>query len=128
MEAQALVMDHKKEGALAVIAKEREPRSTRKKRAPNILEQLIAGCDAERVAVQFVDGRVLEGALLFNPIKRCGKLINVDQEFSLDFDPIEVKEIKVLVARLPTAPVDRVEARPERENRLIEAGDEGDED
>ncbi len=113
---------------MAVIAKEREPRSTRKKRAPNILEQLITGCDAERVAVQFVDGRVLEGALLFNPIKRCGKLINVDQEFSLDFDPIEVKEIKVLIARLPTAPVERVEPRPERESKFVEAEEEGDDD
>lgn len=113
---------------MAVIAKERESRSSRKKRVPNILEQLISGCDAERVAVQFVDGRVLEGALLFNPIKRSGKLINVDQEFSLDFDPLEVKEIKVLVARLPTAPIERVEPRPEREPKFVEADDSDDDD
>jgi hypothetical protein len=119
----------KKEAALAVIAKERESRS-RKKRAPNILEQLISGCDAERVAVQFIDGRVLEGALLYNPIKRSGKLINVDQEFSLDFDPIEVKDIKVLVARLPTAPIERVEPRTERDTpRPVEpTEDDGDDD
>jgi hypothetical protein len=114
---------------LAVIAKERQPRSTRKKRAPNILEQLIAGCDAERVAVQFVDGRVLDGALLFNPIKRSGKLINVDQEFSLDFDPLEVKEIKVLVARLPTAPLERADPRPDREPKFVESdSDDGDDE
>jgi hypothetical protein len=119
-----------KEDSLAVFARERESRSSRRKRSPSILEQLIAGCDAERVAVQFVDGRVLEGALLFNPIKRSGKLINVDQEFSLDFDPIEVKEIKVLVARLPTAPTERGEARPEREpSRSHDASDDdGDDD
>ena len=113
---------------MAVFAKERESRSSRKKRAPNILEQLVAGCDAERVAVQFVDGRVLEGALLFNPIKRSGKLINVDQEFSLDFDPLEVKEIKITVARLPTAPVERVEARPERDPGFVEGAADGDDD
>lgn len=113
---------------MAVIAKEREPRTSRRKRTPNILEQLVAGCDAERVAVQFIDGRVLEGALLFNPIKRSGKLINVDQEFSLDFDPLEVKEIKILVARLPTVSLERVEPRPEREPKFIEASEEPEDD
>ncbi len=114
---------------MAVTAKERESRTSRKKRTPNILEQLVAGCDAERVAVQFVDGRTLEGALLFNPIKRSGKLINVEQEFSLDFDPIEVKEIKILLARAPAAPVERVEPRPEREPKFTESSeDESDDD
>lgn len=109
---------------MAVTAKERESRTSRRKRSPSILEQLVAGCDAERVAVQFVDGRTLEGALLFNPIKRSGKLINVEQEFSLDFDPIEVKEIKILLARAPTAPVERVEPRPEREPKFVEPVEE----
>ncbi len=113
---------------MAVTAKERETRTSRKKRSPNILEQLVAGCDADRVAVQFVDGRTLEGALLFNPIKRSGKLINVEQEFSLDFDPLEVKEIKIVVARLPSAPVDRVEARPEREPKYVEPVEDADDD
>jgi len=88
---------------LALVAKERENRSTRRRRSPSVLEQLITGCDAERVAVHFVDGRLLEGALLFNPIKRSGKLINVELEFSVDFEPLEVKEIRVLEARLPGA-------------------------
>ena len=97
---------------MALVAKERENRSTRRKRAPTVLEQLITGCDAERVAVHFVDGRLLEGALLFNPIKRSGKLINVELEFSVDFEPLEVKEIRVLEARLPTVSTsDRPELR-----------------
>jgi hypothetical protein len=97
---------------LALVAKERENRSSRRRRSPSVLEQLITGCDAERVAVHFVDGRLLEGALLFNPIKRSGKLINVELEFSVDFEPLEVKEIRVLEARIPVAgSAERVELR-----------------
>ena len=97
---------------MALVAKERENRSSRRKRAPSVLEQLITGCEAERVAVHFVDGRLLEGALLFNPIKRSGKLINVELEFSVDFEPLEVKEIRVLEARLRSnQPLERVELR-----------------
>jgi hypothetical protein len=101
---------------LALVAKERENRSSRRKRAPTVLEQLITGCEAERVAVHFVDGRLLEGALLFNPIKRSGKLINVELEFSVDFEPLEVKEIKILEARLRTA---QVLERPELRNPSV---------
>ena len=97
---------------MALVAKERENRSARRKRAPTVLEQLITGCDAEKVAVVFTDGRLLEGALLFNPIKRSGKLINVELEFSVDFEPPDVKEIKILQARSPSAsPADRIEIR-----------------
>jgi hypothetical protein len=111
LEAQVLV-GIRKEGDLALVAKERENRSSRRKRAPTVLEQLITGCEAERVAVHFVDGRLLEGALLFNPIKRSGKLINVELEFSVDFEPLEVKEIRILEARLrSTQAMDRVEIR-----------------
>jgi len=70
-----------------------------KKRTPTVLEQLVSGTQAERVAVLFVDGTKREGALLYNAIKRSGKLINVDEEFSLDFDTHEVKTIKVLRPR-----------------------------
>ena len=81
---------------MATTAKDRRRR--RKKRQPTVLEQLISGCDAERVGVHFVDGRVLEGALLYNAVKQSGKLINVEEEFSLDFETGEVKEIRVLKA------------------------------
>ena len=70
-----------------------------KKRTPTVLEQLVAGTQAERVAVLFFDGTKREGALLYNAIKRSGKLINVDEEFSLDFDTHEVKTIKILKPR-----------------------------
>ena len=84
------------------MATAKETRRRRgKKRTPTVLEQLLAGCEAERVAVHFLDGTVKEGALLYNAIKRSGKLINVDEEFSLDFDTHEVRCIKVLVTRDP---------------------------
>jgi hypothetical protein len=90
---------------------------------------LITGCEAERVAVHFVDGRLLEGALLFNPIKRSGKLINVELEFSVDFEPLEVKEIKILETRLRSAPVlERAEVRGAAvAPTAIEESDEDDE-
>lgn len=113
---------------MALVAKERENRSSRRKRAPTVLEQLITGCEAERVAVHFVDGRLLEGALLFNPIKRSGKLINVELEFSVDFEPLEVKEIKILEARLRTAQaLERAELRnPAVAPSTVEESDEDD--
>lgn len=83
---------------MATTAAAKEKRR-RKRRSPTVLEQLIAGCDAERVSVHFTDGEVKEGALLYNAIKRSGKLINIDEEFSLDFDTQDVKTIKILQAR-----------------------------
>lgn len=77
----------------------RDLKRRRRQRKATVLEQLIAGCAAEKVAVHFVDGRSLEGALLYNPIKHSGKLINVDQEFSLDFHTNDVRLIKVLIGR-----------------------------
>ena len=82
--------------AATAMAKDRR---SRRKRVPTVLEQLITGCQAERVSVQFLDGKTLEGALLFNAIKRSGKLINIDSEFSIDFECEQVKQIKVLRER-----------------------------
>ena len=113
---------------MAVTAKERGSRSTKRKRSASVLEQLVAGCEAERVAIHFLDGRLLEGALLFNPIKRSGKLINVEQEFSLDFEPLEVKEIKVLQNRQPSAPPERPESKPGRESRGYGLDEDPDDD
>lgn len=110
---------------MAVTARERASRTSRRKRSPTVLEQLVAACDAERVAVQFLDGRLLEGALLFNPIKRSGKLINVEQEFSLDFEPLEVKEIKVLQSRMPTVSVEPIILR---DSHSVVVEDDGDDD
>ncbi len=82
---------------MATTAKETKRR--RRKRTPTVLEQLVSGCEAERVSVHFVDGVIREGALLYNAIKQSGKLINIDEEFSVDFEPREVREIRVLKAR-----------------------------
>ncbi|MFO0980369.1 MAG: hypothetical protein U1E76_01275 [Planctomycetota bacterium] len=47
------------------------------------------------MALEFRDGRVLHGAILFNDIKKCGKLINVDEEISVDFDAAQIKAVKI---------------------------------
>jgi hypothetical protein len=123
-----LLVSPGKEDVLGVTAKERTRRTSRRKRTTSVLEQLIAGCDAERVAVQFLDGRLLEGALLFNPIKRSGKLINVEQEFSLDFEPLEVKEIRVLQSRTSIAPMDRLPPVLERPVPALAVEDDSDDE
>jgi hypothetical protein len=37
---------------------------------------------------------VLNGSLIFNPFKGTGRLINIDQEMSLDFAVDQLREVK----------------------------------
>jgi hypothetical protein len=60
-----------------------------------ILQDLRKAAKAERVALEFRDGRVLHGAILFNDIKKCGKLINVEDEISVDFDAAQIRAVKL---------------------------------
>lgn len=50
-----------------------------------ILTALRDATRLERVNVQFRDGRTVAGAVLFNESKGVGKVINVDEEISVDF-------------------------------------------
>jgi hypothetical protein len=60
-----------------------------------ILQDLRKAARADRVALEFRDGRVLQGAILFNDIKKCGKLINIEEEFSVDFDAAQIKAVRI---------------------------------
>ena len=42
----------------------------------------------------FVFGRVMRGALVFNQFKGTGRLINVDDEISTDFRADELRDLK----------------------------------
>ena len=56
---------------------------------------LLLGCrTADKVTLYFRDGRVLNGALIFNQFKGTGRLINIDQEVSVDFAVDELRDIK----------------------------------
>ena len=42
----------------------------------------------------FKDGRIMRGALVFNQFKGTGRLINVDDEVSIDFRVDELRDLK----------------------------------
>jgi hypothetical protein len=44
--------------------------------------------------MHFKDGRGLHGALVFNQFKGTGRLINVDQELSVDFSVDEIRDLR----------------------------------
>ena len=50
-----------------------------------LYDQLLGARTADKVTLYFKDGRVLNGALIFNQFKGTGRLINIDQELSVDF-------------------------------------------
>ena len=71
--------------------------STRKSRGVDperIYDMLLGARLAEVCTLHFKDGRVLRGALVFNQSKGTGRLINVDEELSVDFAVGELRDVK----------------------------------
>jgi hypothetical protein len=50
---------------------------------------------ADLATVHFKDGRVVLGALIFNPFKGTGRIINIDQELSIDFAIDDIRDLKM---------------------------------
>ncbi len=72
--------------------------STRKNRAldPERIYDLLLGARTAAVCtLHFKDGRVLRGALVFNQFKGTGRIINIDEESSVDFAVDELRDIKL---------------------------------
>jgi hypothetical protein len=61
----------------------------------SLLQSLKKAARADKVCLHFNDGTIVEGAILFNEIKKCGKIINIEDEISLDFDIEEVTKVKL---------------------------------
>ena len=59
-----------------------------------LYDLLLGARTADKVTLYFKDGRVLHGALIFNPFKGTGRLINIDQEMSIDFAVDQLREVK----------------------------------
>lgn len=71
--------------------------STRKSRTldpERIYDMLLGARTAELCTLSFKDGRTLRGALVFNQFKGTGRLINIDEELSVDFQVDELRDIK----------------------------------
>ena len=59
-----------------------------------IYDMLLRARTAEVCTVHFKDGRVLRGSLVFNQFKGTGRLINVDDEVSIDFRVDELRDLR----------------------------------
>ena len=60
-----------------------------------LLQSLKKAARSDKVSLFFKDGTMIEGAILFNEIKKCGKIINIEDEISLDFDIAEIAKVKL---------------------------------
>lgn len=71
--------------------------TTRKSRQlvpEKIYDMLLNARTADKVTMHFKDGRIVVGALIFNPFKGTGRLINIDQEVSVDFGVDDIRDLK----------------------------------
>lgn len=71
--------------------------STRKGRTVDperIYDLLLGARTADLCTLHFKDGRVLRGAVVFNQFKGTGRIINVDEELSVDFAVDELRDLK----------------------------------
>ena len=63
--------------------------------AQKIYDMLLGVRTADKVTLYFKDGRVLNGALIFNQFKGTGRLINIDEELSIDFGVEDLRDLKL---------------------------------
>lgn len=60
-----------------------------------VYDLLMNARQAEWVELSLDDGRSMSGAIIFNEFKGTGRLINVDDEFSYDFNVDQVLDVKL---------------------------------
>ncbi|MFM1873110.1 MAG: hypothetical protein RL398_2532 [Planctomycetota bacterium] len=60
-----------------------------------VYDLLMNARQADWVELHLEDGRNLSGAIIFNEFKGTGRLINVDEEFSIDFHVDQVLHVKI---------------------------------
>lgn len=59
-----------------------------------LYDLLLSARTADKVTLYFRDGRILHGALIFNPLKGAGRVINIDQELSVDFRLDQLRDVR----------------------------------
>ncbi|MCA8972269.1 MAG: hypothetical protein KDC95_20950 [Planctomycetes bacterium] len=59
-----------------------------------IFDLLMNARQADWVDLELKDGRSLSGAIIFNEFKGTGRLINIDDEISVDFRASDVRSVK----------------------------------
>ncbi|MBI3817338.1 MAG: hypothetical protein HY286_01510 [Planctomycetes bacterium] len=70
------------------------PKKLRNLNYEEAFELLLQARSADQVHLYLRDGRMIEGAILFNDIKGTGRIINVIREISVDFKTLDVRDIR----------------------------------
>ncbi|MEQ8765431.1 MAG: hypothetical protein RL885_15990 [Planctomycetota bacterium] len=73
---------------------EQKKAADRKKVEDKIFQRLVKGKQKDHVTLVLHDGRVVDGMIIFNELKRVGRLINVNKEISIDYSVEEVREVR----------------------------------
>ncbi len=60
-----------------------------------IYDMLLGARTADKITLHFKDGRAVHGALIFNPFKGTGRVINIDQEVSTDFSVDDIRDLRI---------------------------------
>ena len=70
-------------------------RHTTRPTRDEVYDLLMNARQAEWVELSIEDGRALSCAIIFNEFKGTGRLINVDEEFSYDFNVDQVMDVVI---------------------------------
>lgn len=62
--------------------------------ADQIYDLLLGGRTADMVTLYFKDGLIVSGVLIFNPLKGTGRVLNIEQELSVDFSIDDLRNIR----------------------------------
>ncbi|HHI81195.1 MAG TPA: hypothetical protein ENK02_14615 [Planctomycetes bacterium] len=60
-----------------------------------IFDLLMNARQADWVELEMVNGQKLSGAIIFNEFKGTGRLINIDDEISVDFRVDDISSVKL---------------------------------
>lgn len=63
--------------------------------AERLLKSLKKAARSDIVSLTFKDGKTIEGAVLFNEVKKSGKIINIVEEISVDFELEDVSRVRL---------------------------------
>ncbi len=59
-----------------------------------VYDLLMNARQADWVELEMANGEILAGAIIFNEFKGTGRLINIDEEISVDFRVDDVRRVK----------------------------------
>jgi hypothetical protein len=60
-----------------------------------IYDALVSARTADKVTLFFRDGRAVSGALIFNPFKGSGRVIDIEKESSIDFEIDQIRDLRL---------------------------------